>query len=75
VNNAWVVAPRSTVARRWYCSTSHCNGGGGWRGRRQKKWWRLGQWPGGVRQPVGLAQRKDQTLITILVERDCREIG
>jgi hypothetical protein len=58
MNSAWVVAPRSTVARR-----------------HQKKWWRLGQRPGGVRQTLGLAQGKDQALITMLVERDCRGIS
>jgi hypothetical protein len=62
-----------TVAQQ-YCSTWHCNGGGGWRGRHQKKWWLLGQRPGGVRQPLRLAQRKDQALITMLVERDCHGI-
>jgi hypothetical protein len=64
MNNASVVAPQSTVARR--------RPGGV---RRQKKWWPLGQRPVGVRQTLGLAQRKDQALITMLVERNCRGIG
>jgi hypothetical protein len=37
VDSVWVVAPRSTIARRRYCSTLHCNGGGCRRGQRQKK--------------------------------------
>jgi hypothetical protein len=44
----------------------------GWRrDNAKKRWWRLGR----VRQPLGLAQRKNQALITMLVERDCRGIG
>jgi hypothetical protein len=40
----------------------------------EKKRWRLGQRPGGVRQPLGLAHRKDHALITMLEERDGHRI-